>query len=209
MKKDFTPFLPRVVPSLFQLATLNPETGVSGAATEDSLADVLSEVKNQPGAGETSRININTDETEEKDVAIQMLAVFIDELGGGYADYVEQTSQVLLPLVDYDLNDSVRNSVAGCFPGLIKCAKEANPNNRDYLLQMGKTYTEAIWKAIKKEHETESLICQIQALKDIIEEVGNGFFTDVNQINELAKLGLEQVKNSDERIGENNQMVKN
>lgn len=58
-----------------------------------------------------------------------MLAVFIEELGGAYYQYVDQTSQILLKLADYDANDSIRSSVAGAFPGLIKCAKEANPGN--------------------------------------------------------------------------------
>lgn len=34
-------------------------------------------------------MNINTEEIEEKDEAIRMLGVFIDELGGGYFDWVE------------------------------------------------------------------------------------------------------------------------
>lgn len=40
---------------------------------------------------------------------------------------------------------------------------------------MGKTYLDAIWKAIQNETETDTLICQIQAIKEIIDEVGSGF----------------------------------
>lgn len=42
---------------------------------------------------------------------------------------------------------------------------------------MGKTYLEALWKAVQFETETDTLICQIQSIKDIIDEVGQGFLT--------------------------------
>ena len=54
-----------------------------------------------------------------------MLAVFIDELGAGFANYVEQTTKILLNMISYEANDSIRNSVAGALPGLVKCMKEA------------------------------------------------------------------------------------
>lgn len=54
------------------------------------LTDVLSELKGADGEDGEGRVaNIVTDEIEEKDTAIQMLAVFIDECGSGFAPYVE------------------------------------------------------------------------------------------------------------------------
>lgn len=54
-----------------------------------------------------------------------MLAVFVDELGAGFAEYVEPTSKILLGMIKYEANDSIRNSVSGALPGLVKCVKEA------------------------------------------------------------------------------------
>lgn len=127
MKKDFAPFLSAVVPSLFQMATLNPEMSIQGFEKAGDLVDVLSEIK--PVDKSEKQININTDETEEKDVAIQMLTVFIDELGGAFAEYIEPTSKILLSMISYEANDSIRNSTASALPGLIKCYKEAQPQN--------------------------------------------------------------------------------
>jgi len=31
-------------------------------------------------------------------------------------------------LIDYQANDSIRNSVAGALPGLVKCVKNADPS---------------------------------------------------------------------------------
>ena len=66
-----------------------------------------------------------------------MLAVFVDELGAGFADYVEPTSKILLSMIEYEANDNIRNSVAGALPSLIKCVKEAQPNNLPVLISMG------------------------------------------------------------------------
>lgn len=121
---------------------------------------MLSEVKPLESK-DGHKISITTDEIEEKDVAIQMIAVFIDELGGGFAEWVEPTSKILLQMIQYEANDSIRNSVAGALPGLIKSVKEADPNNTQMLKNMGKVYLEAIWKAIQNETETDTLICQV------------------------------------------------
>lgn len=43
-----------------------------------AITDVLNEVT--PATGEAKSANVVTDEIEEKDVAIQMLNVFIDEV---------------------------------------------------------------------------------------------------------------------------------
>jgi hypothetical protein len=40
---------------------------------------------------------------------------------------------------------------------------------------MGKIYIDNIWKAINSETETDTLICQVQAMKEIIDEIGQGF----------------------------------
>lgn len=179
LKKEFTPFLQQVIPSLFAMATLNPEMSIQGAEKSGDLVDVLSEVKpaEKSEGDKQNKFSITTDEIEEKDVAIQMLAVFIDELGGGFAEYVEPTSRVLLSLINYEANDSIRNSVAGALPGLIKCVKENNPANTELLVTMGKTYMEALWKAIQNETETDTMICQVQAVKEVIDEIGTPFLS--------------------------------
>ena len=90
-----------------------------------------------------------------------MLTVFIDELGGGFAEYVEPSSHILLGLLNYSANDNIRNSVASSLPGLIKCYKEANPHNAEYIVNMGKTFLTKLWDAMKTETETDTLICQL------------------------------------------------
>ena len=123
MKADFAPYLPQVLPGVFNMATLNPEMGVAGQDNLASLTDVLREVTPSNNNDEEKNTNVVTDEIEEKDIGIQMLAVFIDEVGEACYDYVEQISKILLSVTDYSANDSIRASAAIALPGLIKAAK--------------------------------------------------------------------------------------
>lgn len=86
------------------------------------MSDVLNEIR--PEVGEEKKLNIVTDEIEEKDVAIQMLSVFIDELGVAFFDYIEPASKVLLNLTNYNANDSIRQTCVSALPGLVKCYKK-------------------------------------------------------------------------------------
>jgi len=90
MKADFAPYLKDVLPGIFSSATLNPQMGVAGQDTLASLTDVLSEIKPETASGaKEEKMNVVTDEIDEKDVAIQMLAVFIDEVGEAFIDWVD------------------------------------------------------------------------------------------------------------------------
>jgi hypothetical protein len=62
MKKDFIPFLKDVVPSLFQMATLNPEMGIQGSEKVGDIVDVLSEIKPNQLSDKKEHLSITTDE---------------------------------------------------------------------------------------------------------------------------------------------------
>lgn len=140
------------------------------------MTDVLQEIKPDKDKEDDKNLNVVTDEIDEKDVAIQMLAVFIDEVKEAYIDWVDQTATVLLSLTDFDANDSIRASAAECLPGLIRCVKGVHGINQN-LYNMGKVFTQNLAKAMQSETETDSLIAQVNAFKDIIDEIGKGFLT--------------------------------
>jgi hypothetical protein len=108
--------------------------------------------------GTEKKANIMTDEIEEKDSAIQMLTVFIEELGGGFAQYVEQVSDILLGLTRFFASENIRNSAAGALPALIKCAKEAAPQDIATIHTMAKAYSNNLIEAMDEETETDCLI---------------------------------------------------
>lgn len=142
MKASFSKYLPYVLPSIFSMATLNPQMGVQGQDAFHALSDVLNEIK--PVDDIDKKQNIVTDEIEEKEVAIQMLSVFIDELGAGFFDYIVPASEVLLRLTTFTANDSIRQTTVSALPGLIKCFKQKNGVNQD-LHNMARAYNANIF----------------------------------------------------------------
>ena len=64
---------------------------------------------------------MNTSATEEAEIAVNMLTVFIDELGGDYAEFVGGTVDLLVPMVNFSTNDNIRKCVAKSLPKLLKC----------------------------------------------------------------------------------------
>jgi predicted transcriptional regulator len=73
---------------------------------------------------------------------------------------------------------------------------------------MSRFFLENLWKAITKETETDTLICQVQAAKEIIDEVGEGILNQ-DSVNAIAKILIDIYNNSDNRIKENNELAKN
>lgn len=146
---------------------------IEGQAGSYDIEGVLKEVGTTTDGKNDKKLNIMTDEIEEKDSAIQMLIVFIEQLGPGFAQYIEQVSQILLGLTQFYASDNIRISSCGALPSLVKSAKEAQPDHITGLHEMSKMFCNNIIEAMDTETETECLIAQSQAIKEILEEAGN------------------------------------
>lgn len=135
MEKEFIPYLPKIVPSLFQQAALKPVASIGGQTGD--ILDFLAEVKVDT-SGQT--ISVKTDEIDEKNTAIQMLTVFIEELEEGFAEYIEPTSELFLSLIDYSATDQIRDTVAHSLPICLKSLIKASPQDRERHLQFANIY---------------------------------------------------------------------
>jgi len=94
------PYLPSILPHLFAMVNKIFEIDY-----ESEVEDVS---------------NINTYNTEEAEVAINMLSVFIEELKEKFAPYVEDATKLIYPLVNYNKNEGIRKSAALCLPALLE-----------------------------------------------------------------------------------------
>jgi hypothetical protein len=178
--------------------------GIEGQG-EAGLSDVLNELDSNTEG--TKKANVMTDEIEEKDSALQMLIVFIEELGGGFAQYIDQVSTILLGLTQFYGSDNIRNTSAGALPSLLKCAKEAAPDNVVMLHEMAKKYSNNIIQAMETETETDCLIAQAQAVKEILEEAGDNLLQP-ESVDLFWKKILEFIQQSENRIQENTKYEK-
>ena len=201
MKGEFAPFLPSVLPSLLQMAALNPEMGISGQDALAELTDVLKEVT-PAGAGEGEKgMNVVTDEIEEKDVALQMISVFVDEVPEVCYDYLADLSKIVMSQTTYQANDSIRSTSASTLPGLMKCAKARNVDTQT-LHQMAKEFNTNLYNAMKQELDTDTLTTQIQAFKDVIDEAGPGLMTQ-DEVKHIGDKSFDIINKSLERITQN------
>lgn len=69
---------------------------------------MLAEVTPSNTESGSGGVQVVTDEIEEKDVALQMLSVFIDEVPDKIFDHIEQLSTLLMGLTSFIANDSIR-----------------------------------------------------------------------------------------------------
>lgn len=194
MKHKFAPYLKDIMPNILSLATLKPTMGIEGAGAAD-LTDVMEEIRPE---GE-KKVSIMTDEIEEKDTAIQMLIVFVEELGAGCFEYLEQINTIILGLTQFASSENIRTSAAGALPSLLKCAKEAQPQNIHLIHELAKQYSNNIIEAMDSETETECLIAQAEALKDILEEAGQNLLQPAS-VDQFADKIFEFIKQSENRI---------
>lgn len=116
MEQDFAPYLPQIIPPLLNQSALKPSVGVSGE--EGDILSFLSEVRVGP---EGNTIGIKSDELEDKNVAIQMLTVIIEEMKDSYAPYIHQTSELFVSMINYSASEDIRNSVANSLPVMLEC----------------------------------------------------------------------------------------
>ena len=130
-----------------------------------------------------------------------MLIVFVEELGGGFAPYVEQVSEILLGLTQFYASDNIRNSCAGALPSLMKCVKESG-GDAAAIHAMAKAYSNNILEAMENETENDCLIAQAQAIKEIVEEAGPGLLQP-ESVGAFTDKVLQFIQQSENRIGEN------
>lgn len=98
--KELAGSLDQILPSLFALVE-------SVISTELKIVNA-SETKPEEEEKKEEVQNINTFETEEAEVAISMLNVFIEQLKELYSPYVERTVNLLLSIIKEHPNEDVK-----------------------------------------------------------------------------------------------------
>jgi archaellum component FlaC len=204
MKGTFAPYLSQILPPIINYASLKPSMGIADQGDGD-IEDVLSEIKTTGADGE-KKANLVTDEIEEKDTAIQMITVFLEELGGECSPYLDQIAQILLANIEFSASEQIRISAASALPACIQCAKAANAPIEN-IHTMAKQYSNNIIEAMESETETDCLVEQAKAIKEIVEEAGENLLQP-DSVDQFTGKILEFINQSSKRIVENNKYEK-
>jgi len=212
LQEEFIPYLELILPSLFSMSEsiLKPRTEDDeddGDIDEDDhtvFYDVTKEDKKKRATDQKNNRTkeINTFETDEAEIALNMLAVFINELKRGYLPYVDKTIDLVLPILNYSNNEGIRKSAAKCLPGLIDVIKFADLQGRDeLLLKAMHLFMEKLWAAVENEADPAMIIIQIQVIRECIDKVGR--YMDIKEIEEMSLKILRTLEDSDLRKAEN------
>ena len=166
LQADFAQYLDGILPGL--LNTIVSEANISLSSKPDEVLDLAAMMNEK-----ASKISISTADLEDKDVALQALLTIIDVLKEVYAPYVEQTAQAVLPLIAYTAHPEIREVSATILASLVVSAKAANHQ----VVDMAKTFLGSLWQTTSTEIDSEGQVSKLEAIKSIIETVGEPFMT--------------------------------
>mmetsp|Transcript_11490 Transcript_11490/g.22578 ORF Transcript_11490/g.22578 Transcript_11490/m.22578 type:complete len:1098 (+) Transcript_11490:907-4200(+) len=165
LRRDFAAYIPKIVPSLLHLAAIQAEVSIS--TDPNTALDLQSMFKDE---GKRAVLSITTSETEEIEVALQALLTIMDEVQEAYLDYVEPTMKVVMPLVNYEVNENIRASAASTLAALVQVMFNSSRSDAyAQALGMARISFELLWTAAQSESEHESLYAQLEAIKNLLE----------------------------------------
>lgn len=162
----------------------------------------------QPNSADTTGDKdeaFHTYDNEEAEIAINMLAVFIEELKDKFFPYVETCTQLIVPLCEFNTDENIRRSSAKCLVSLIENVKSTGQQSG--LFQGAKYFLGVILEAAKKEFDPEVIIDQVDCLKEIVDTVTLPFMT-AQEVNELSDQVFKLLLESDQRKAENEKIKK-
>ena len=185
LKDEFSTYLPHVIPGLLAMAT------IKAAGSLDSNPSTAIDLEAMLKDDHKGKISVTTSDIEDKVVALETLLTIVDSMKGSFLQYIEQTMQLVLPLVHYTINEDVRGVSAGILSCLVIAAKESGVAEAPQKsAAMGKVFLAAIHPAMMDEFDADTLVSQLQAVKSIIEVPGYPHLSS----DEVLSLGQEMIK---------------
>jgi len=136
MKADFLPFVGPLLPFVLQKLAVTPKNiGVQGAADLADGAAVNLMLINSAGGKTTQVLAISTSEMDDLKNAVDCLHTFAHTLKkDGFAQFVPQSAQALLPIFDFDMSEEIRALAFETWAELCAACKEAG--NAEVLSQL-------------------------------------------------------------------------
>lgn len=166
LEEEFVPYLPVVMPILFQAATQQAEVELD-QYPDDEDADEGVEI-----AQVNDRcVSIRTSVLDDKAMACQMLSSIAGDMKEAFFPYVEQVTKILAPLLTDSVHADIRSASITAMPDLVLSASRALASSVDqspvYILMeyiLGRLVA-----ALTSEPELELVMTILQAIKVTVE----------------------------------------
>ncbi|XP_035828503.1 importin-5 [Aplysia californica] len=190
--KEFQQYLPLVMGPVLKAASLKPEVALIDS---EDMKDMENNADWQfVTLGDQQNFGICTAGLEEKATACQMLVCYARELKEGFAAYSEDVVKIMVPLLKFYFNDSVRIAATESLPYLLDCAKI---QGEEYLANMwGQYICPNLLKAIEIEPEQSVLPEYLASFakvrggeETLMDEVGGRKGEDYDEIVEETLMG--------------------
>ncbi|SCO62121.1 karyopherin beta, putative [Plasmodium berghei] len=137
---DFYPYLSSIVPTILSLLSISPTPLVDD---DDDLTITM--VSNGQYVG------LKTSLLEDQEKALDLLIIIIEVLKENYKEYIEATASAILPMLDYELSDEIKQKALSAISELIEAARiisDQTNNNKSMLLAILTTSAEKVLKSL-------------------------------------------------------------
>lgn len=173
--QEFLPYLDIVMGPLLASAKIEPEVKVRDAEEEDD--DEEDEDVEKILLGDRL-ITIRTSSLEEKVTACNMLCCYAEELREGFLPYVQQVTDIMVPLLKFWFHEEVRRAAANIIPELLHSAVAAASKGGNADMSHVKQLLDFIWppliEALGKEPDVDVLPATLDAVSSIVDMVEPG-----------------------------------
>lgn len=205
VNEKFPNLIPSIIESSLKLITKTPTISVSSnPEAKFDLGELLSEESKKENTSDVKKVNINTAETNELADSIELINVFIEGFDKHYIPYVEFTEQTIMPLNNYQINNSVRGVSVTVLESLAAIIGKYSPVENFHAKV--KQYIAKIFEVIEKEDDDDNVTIMLETLQDIFEtaklfltgpEINSMFAKFIEIFNKIEKSRTELVKHKE------------
>ncbi|EGV64509.1 importin subunit beta-3 [Yamadazyma tenuis] len=181
--KDFTQYLPSILPSLIETAKATQDISLLDEEEADEYQqsdewDVI-----QFGG---KHLAVHTAALDEKVTALELLNSYAMDLKADFFPWVGQLVEITIPGLDFYLHDGVRVQAAITLTSLLQCTVAATGNNSNETLQIWTQICDKLCTTLASEPISELLIAYYSSLKNCINIIHPGALSHV-QLESLSK----------------------
>ena len=187
---QFDIFVDRMMPTLIELCRKVVKQGKKYEEDPDVT-----------GNEEQEEIKYNSFDDDNCLVAISMIKIFLKKSGTALSNWIKPIYEVVIELLSYIPNDSVRLTASKCLPALISAME--TPENKPNIPEFAMQAASQIWRTMELEQEAETLLSHSKAMQKLIEKAGK--FLDENGLELMYNKCIEHLEASHKRKQEQDQ----
>mgnify|MGYP002476725042 CR=1 FL=1 len=174
LKEDFVPFLPNIMPSLFETANMKEDVYLD--VGEDTDGDETQREGWQYSIIGTRKFGIHNTALDEKNVAVRMIYCFVDNIREGIMTYIPQIVSTIIPLTLFPYHKGIRAAAVTILPLVLHAVKMNGEKTGDLTQfeEMFGMFFTALFQAINDEEFNNVLPVMIDAVSELVELIPEG-----------------------------------